>query len=183
MRLADIRRQAAACGAAPCIVNCATHGHLQTASSSPIAPAMPAAALAACVAGHPRLERRAEPCPASAQAPLWRIPRAAAAAGVGRRLRTVAAAGGSGGTGGSSGGTGSSGGGGAPPAAAAVEYVDGPTDIAFIGLCRVAYAKIAGWQSERSWTDGGETFKGMVEVSVHAGLMHWSLGRSHWCVV
>ena len=42
---------------------------------------------------------------------------------------------------------------------------DSPTDIAFIGICRVAYGRIAGWQSPRSWTDGGETFWGMVEVS------------------
>ena len=44
-------------------------------------------------------------------------------------------------------------------------YNDSPTDIAFIGLCRIAYGNIAGWQSPRSWTDGGETFRGMVEVS------------------
>lgn len=42
---------------------------------------------------------------------------------------------------------------------------DSLTDVAFIGLCRIAYGNIAGWQSSRSWTDGGETFKGMVEVS------------------
>lgn len=43
-------------------------------------------------------------------------------------------------------------------------YQDSLSDIAFIGLCRVAYGKIAGWQSERSWKDGRETFAGMVEV-------------------
>lgn len=42
---------------------------------------------------------------------------------------------------------------------------DSLTDIAFIGLCRIAYGNIAGWQSSRSWTDGQQTFKGMVEVS------------------
>ena len=46
-----------------------------------------------------------------------------------------------------------------------VEYVDGPGDILFIALCRLAYGKLAGWQSPRSWTAGSETFKGMVEVS------------------
>lgn len=51
--------------------------------------------------------------------------------------------------------------GGQPP----VVYKDSWTDIAFIALCRIAYGNIAGWQSERSWTDGGETFRGMVEVS------------------
>lgn len=46
-----------------------------------------------------------------------------------------------------------------------VEYKDSPTDLLFIALCRVAYGRLAGWQSPRSWTDGPETFKGMVEVS------------------
>ncbi|KAK9805984.1 hypothetical protein WJX73_000029 [Symbiochloris irregularis] len=46
-----------------------------------------------------------------------------------------------------------------------VEYKDGWTDIAFIALCRKAYGSLAGWQSERSWRDGPETFAGMVEVS------------------
>ena len=42
---------------------------------------------------------------------------------------------------------------------------DSLTDIAMINLCRVAYGNIAGWQSSRSWTDGPETVRGMVEVS------------------
>jgi hypothetical protein len=46
-----------------------------------------------------------------------------------------------------------------------VEYKDSPTDIAFINMCRVAYGNISGWQSDRSWNDGAETFKGMIEVS------------------
>jgi len=46
-----------------------------------------------------------------------------------------------------------------------VSYEDGPTDIAFIALCRKAYGNLAGWQSEKSWTDGAETYAGMVEVS------------------
>ena len=48
---------------------------------------------------------------------------------------------------------------------AEVQYKDGWTDIAFIGLCRKAYGNIAGWQSPRGWKDGRETYKGMVEVS------------------
>ena len=53
-----------------------------------------------------------------------------------------------------------------PPAQAEeVAYHDSPTDIAFIALCRLAYGRIAGWQSPRSWTSGEETFRGMVEVS------------------
>jgi hypothetical protein len=48
-----------------------------------------------------------------------------------------------------------------PPA----EYNDSLTDILFIALCRRAYGALAGWQSPRSWTDGRETFSGMVEVS------------------
>lgn len=46
-----------------------------------------------------------------------------------------------------------------------IEYKDSWTDIAFIGLCRLAYANLSGWQSPRSFTDGAETFTGMVEVS------------------
>jgi hypothetical protein len=46
-----------------------------------------------------------------------------------------------------------------------VVYKDTPTDLAFIALCRIAYGRLAGWQSSRSWTDGPETFSGMVEVS------------------
>ena len=46
-----------------------------------------------------------------------------------------------------------------------IEYNDSITDILFIGLCRKAYGALSGWQSPRSWTDGAETFKGMVEVS------------------
>ncbi|KAI3429383.1 hypothetical protein D9Q98_005478 [Chlorella vulgaris] len=52
-----------------------------------------------------------------------------------------------------------------PPADSTITYHDSLTDIAFIGLCRLAYGRIAGWQSERSWTNGPETFRGMVEVS------------------
>lgn len=47
----------------------------------------------------------------------------------------------------------------------AVEYKTSATDAAFIGLCRKAYGNIAGWQSERDWKDGDDTYKGMVEVS------------------
>jgi len=46
-----------------------------------------------------------------------------------------------------------------------VQYKDGPTDIAFIAMCRKAYGSLAGWQSERSWSEGAETYAGMVEVS------------------
>lgn len=46
-----------------------------------------------------------------------------------------------------------------------VVYSDSWSDIAFIALCRIAYGNISGWQSSRSWTNGDETFKGMVEVS------------------
>lgn len=53
---------------------------------------------------------------------------------------------------------------GSPPTVA-VEYKDSPTDIAFINMCRVAYGNISGWQSERRWDDGVETFTGMIEVS------------------
>ena len=49
--------------------------------------------------------------------------------------------------------------------ATTIEYKDSPTDVAFINMCRVAYAKISGWQSPRSWDSGPETFMGMVEVS------------------
>lgn len=46
-----------------------------------------------------------------------------------------------------------------PPAAAAssggsaeeVEYKDSLTDLMFIALCRVAYGRLAGWQSPRRW--------------------------------
>lgn len=47
----------------------------------------------------------------------------------------------------------------------AVQYKTSATDAAFIGLCRKAYGNIAGWQSNRDWKDGDETYKGMVEVS------------------
>ena len=47
----------------------------------------------------------------------------------------------------------------------AVQYNTSATDAAFIGLCRKAYGNIAGWQSDRDWKDGDETYKGMVEVS------------------
>eukprot|EP00884_Botryococcus_braunii_P004294 jgi/Botrbrau1/13866/Bobra.0056s0099.1 len=45
------------------------------------------------------------------------------------------------------------------------EYNDTWSDVAFIALCRKAYGNIAGWQSPRGWTDGKETYAGMVEVS------------------
>lgn len=51
------------------------------------------------------------------------------------------------------------------PPTSVVEYKDSPTDIAFINMCRVAYGNISGWQSERRWDDGVETFLGMIEVS------------------
>lgn len=38
-----------------------------------------------------------------------------------------------------------------PQGAAEVEYIDSWGDIAFIGLCRIAYGNIAGWQSSRRW--------------------------------
>jgi hypothetical protein len=46
-----------------------------------------------------------------------------------------------------------------------VEYKDTATDIAMINMCRVAYANISGWQSEKGWKDGVETYQGMIEVS------------------
>ena len=49
--------------------------------------------------------------------------------------------------------------------ASEIDYNDSVTDLAFIALCRLAYGKLAGWQSPRSWRDGPETFKGMVDVS------------------
>ncbi|GMH46052.1 hypothetical protein BSKO_14016 [Bryopsis sp. KO-2023] len=45
------------------------------------------------------------------------------------------------------------------------QYDDSLTDVAFIGLCRRAYGELSGWQSEKGWLDGEETYKGMVEVS------------------
>ncbi|CAD7702264.1 unnamed protein product, partial [Ostreobium quekettii] len=39
------------------------------------------------------------------------------------------------------------------------------TDLAFVALCRRAYGRLAGWQSDRGWWDFGETYAGMVEVS------------------
>ena len=32
-------------------------------------------------------------------------------------------------------------------------------------MCRVAYGRLAGWQSDKGWTQGGETYAGMVDVS------------------
>lgn len=46
-----------------------------------------------------------------------------------------------------------------------MEYKDSLTDVLFIGLCRKAYGALAGWQSERDWWNGAETYQGMVEVS------------------
>lgn len=44
-------------------------------------------------------------------------------------------------------------------------YNDTITDLMFIALCRMAYGNLAGWQSQKKWTDGEETYSGMVEVS------------------
>lgn len=44
-------------------------------------------------------------------------------------------------------------------------HKDSLTDKAFIALCRLSYGRLAGWQSPRSWSDGEESYKGMVEVS------------------
>lgn len=53
-----------------------------------------------------------------------------------------------------------------PPPPPPYEYKDSLTDIAFIALCRLSYGRLAGgFQSDRSWTDGAETYKGMVAVS------------------
>ena len=46
-----------------------------------------------------------------------------------------------------------------------VQYKTSSTEAAFIAMCRKAYGSIAGWQSDRDWKDGDETYKGMVEVS------------------
>lgn len=45
------------------------------------------------------------------------------------------------------------------------EYHDSFTDVLFIALCRLSYGKLAGFQSQKGWSDGEETYKGMVEVS------------------
>lgn len=42
---------------------------------------------------------------------------------------------------------------------------DSITDVMFIGMCRLAYGKISGFQSSKSWWNGKETFAGMIEVS------------------
>ncbi|CAG9464934.1 unnamed protein product [Pedinophyceae sp. YPF-701] len=52
-----------------------------------------------------------------------------------------------------------------PPGDESVRYTDSATDLAFIGMCRKAYGNLAGWQSPRSFDDGEESFRGMVEVS------------------
>ena len=48
---------------------------------------------------------------------------------------------------------------------AVAEKRNGLSDLAFVALCRVAYGRLAGWQSDRSWWDFDETYAGMVEVS------------------
>ena len=55
-----------------------------------------------------------------------------------------------------------------------VEYKDSITDVLFIAMCRKAYGALAGWQSERDWWNGEETYEGMVEVS-RALMQVWSL--------
>jgi hypothetical protein len=55
-----------------------------------------------------------------------------------------------------------------PPASTSsspTPYPDTLTDRAFIALCRVAYGRLAGWQSPRSWVSGADSYAGMVEVS------------------
>lgn len=52
-----------------------------------------------------------------------------------------------------------------PPPPPPTTYDDSLTDIAFIAMCRLAYGKLAGWQSDRSWTRGEDTYAGMVDVS------------------
>jgi hypothetical protein len=32
-------------------------------------------------------------------------------------------------------------------------------------MCRKAYGKLAGWQSDAGWQDGVESYRGMIEVS------------------
>jgi hypothetical protein len=46
-----------------------------------------------------------------------------------------------------------------------VEHTDSVTDILFIAACRLFFGKKANFQSPRSWTNGDDTFRGMVEVS------------------
>ena len=53
----------------------------------------------------------------------------------------------------------------APSSQADIVYKTSSTDVAFIAMCRKAYGSIAGWQSDRDWKNGDETYKGMVEVS------------------
>ena len=52
-----------------------------------------------------------------------------------------------------------------PPRPPPPAYADSWPDRAFIALCRLSYGKLAAWQSPRSWTDGEESYRGMVEVS------------------
>jgi hypothetical protein len=46
-----------------------------------------------------------------------------------------------------------------------IPWQDSSTDVAFIGMCRKAYGKLAGWQSDADWKDGAESYRGMIEVS------------------
>ena len=46
-----------------------------------------------------------------------------------------------------------------------IPWQDSSTDVAFIGMCRKAYGKLAGWQSNADWKDGVESYRGMIEVS------------------
>ena len=42
------------------------------------------------------------------------------------------------------------------------EYSDSPTDLLFIQMCRTAYARVAGWDSQLPYSDG---YRAMVQVS------------------
>jgi hypothetical protein len=71
-----------------------------------------------------------------------------------------------------------------------IPWQDSSTDVAFIGMCRKAYGKLAGWQSDADWKDGAESYRGMIEVSralmrvsdkpttarCHPGLIHTAMG-------
>lgn len=46
-----------------------------------------------------------------------------------------------------------------------IPWQDSSTDVAFIGMCRKAYGKLAGWQSDADWKDGEKSYRGMIEVS------------------
>mmetsp|Transcript_4642 Transcript_4642/g.13339 ORF Transcript_4642/g.13339 Transcript_4642/m.13339 type:complete len:319 (+) Transcript_4642:171-1127(+) len=46
-----------------------------------------------------------------------------------------------------------------------IPHRDSKTDVAFINVCRRAYGRLAGWQSDKGWEDGPTTYRGMIEVS------------------